>query len=632
MACWDTGCALRIQLSPNVVRVYLSDSTFDTYPEAKVACAKAAVSEGVLDFIKHGNGQTRPLLPTPFSPPASSEQAASIVNARTPLTLQSFYDSLPRPFPEPFETNDAVEINAPGWLNGMIQNARGGKLAITFLFTSDGTPGLHGCVLKLDRPGDYRAYLVDARFPKRSDAKAAVSLQAMSHGVGNYIRAITSDIQEKVTPLMRSFSTNFIYPTLTAELSKIYLELHPHFEFKKERDAFGATLVIELSATPTPEQVRRYTIPTDYRNKADAKAAAICYAAEQGAVEFIRLQGKESPLGYVSPYTLRNYDPEASQKRKHAEGTEEAEQGLPSKKQKKGKKREVESSSTQGESSQATSVGQSQHVRSGGHVPESSGIGFNGGSGAAHHAPHTYGPPLPPTAVHSMSFVPPYGPQPYMAPCHPFDPRFAGGGVGVPAGYHSYGMHQPPLMFAPNPPHSSHVPYHGPPPAWGPSGPPHVGPGTSSYLMPQSSAASTRLEHSDVEPGEVLSSRGSEFSESSSQNSRKSKKRDMRIKITRKSSTPQGIQPVKEEVKDSSIPSEGQDAEPKSHVKKLSDHCGQNGLGTPAFHEEKSENKFKVWIIIGKERFDLPTTYHTAEEGRQRVAKQVLARLRQQKT
>jgi hypothetical protein len=134
-------------------------------------------------------------------------------------------------------------------------------------------------------------------------------------------------------------------------------------------------LVIELSATPTPEQVRRYTIPTDYRNKADAKAAAICYAAEQGAVEFIRLRGKESPLGYVSPYTLRNYDPEASQKRKHAEGTEEDEQRVPSKKQKKGKKREVESSSTQGESSQATSVGQSQHVRSSGHVPESSGIG-----------------------------------------------------------------------------------------------------------------------------------------------------------------------------------------------------------------------------------------------------------------
>ncbi|KAF8840465.1 hypothetical protein BDN67DRAFT_644579 [Paxillus ammoniavirescens] len=649
------GCALRIQLSPNVVRVYLSDSTFDTYPDAKAACAKAAVSEGVLDFIKHGNGQTRPLLPTPFSPSASSGQAASIVNARTPLTLQSFYDSLPRPFPEPFETNDAVEINAPGWLNGMVQNARGGKLAITFLFTSDGTPGLHGCVLKLDRPGDYRAYLVDARFPKRSDAKAAVSLQAMSHGVGNYIRTITSTVQEKVTPLMRSFSTNFIYPTLMAELSKIHLELHPHFEFKKERDAFGATLVVELSATATPEQVRIYTIPTDYRNKADAKVAAICYAAEQGAVEFVRLRGKEPPLGYVSPYTLRNYDPEASQKRKHAEGTEEAEQGPPSKKQKKGKKREVESSSsTQGESSQATSVGQSQHVRSGGHVPESS--GFTGGPGVTHHAPHSYGPP---TAVHSMSFVP-YGPQPYMAPCPPpFDPRFTGGGVGVPAGYHSYGMHQPPLMFAPNPPHPSHIPYSGPPPTWGPSGALHVAPGASSYPVPRSSA-STRLEHSDVEPGEVLSSRGSEFSESSSQNSRKSKKRDMRIKITRKSSTPQGTQPVKEKTKDegtsttntsSSTPSEGRDAEPKSHVKKLTgeqrllgschlglviclhvDHCGQKGLGTPAFHEEKSENKFKVWIIIGKERFDLPTTYHTAEEGRQRVAKQVLAHLRQQKT
>ncbi|KIK81641.1 hypothetical protein PAXRUDRAFT_832706 [Paxillus rubicundulus Ve08.2h10] len=640
------GCALRIQLSPNVVRVHLSDSTFDTYPEAKLACAKAAVSEGVLDFIKHGNGQTRPLLPIPFSPPASSGQATLIVNARTPLTLQSFYDSLPRPFPESFETNDAVEINAPGWLNGMVQSARGGKLAITFLFTSDGTPGLHGCVLKLDRPGEYRAYLVDARFPKRSDAKAAVSLQAMSHGVGNYIRSITSAVQEKVTPLMRSFSTNFIYPTLTAELSKIHLELHPRLEFKKERDAFGASLVVELSATPTPEQVRRYTIPTDYRNKADAKAAAVCYAAEQGAIEFVRLRGKEPPLGYVSPYTLRNYDPEASQKRKRAEGTEEAGQGSPQKKQKKAKKREAESSSTQGESSQATSVGQSQPIRSGGHVPEPSGIGFDAGSGAAHFTPHTYGPPLPPTqaAIHSMSFIPPYGPQPYIAPCPPpFDPRFAGGDVGTPAGYHSYGMHQPPLVFAPNPPHPPHVPYHGPPPAWGPSGQPRVGPGHSSHFVPRSSAVSTRLEHSDVEPGEVLSSRGSEFSESSSQNNRKAKKQGLKIKMKGNNSptTPQGTQPIKEKTKDkgtsttntpSSTPPEGQDGEPSSHVKKLTDHCGQNGLGTPAFHEEKSENKFKVWIIIGKERFDLPTTYRTAEEGRQRVAKQVLARLRQQKT
>ena len=58
-----TGCAFPIQLSQHVARIYLSDPTFDTHLDAKAACAKAAILEGVLDFIKHGNGQTihRPL-------------------------------------------------------------------------------------------------------------------------------------------------------------------------------------------------------------------------------------------------------------------------------------------------------------------------------------------------------------------------------------------------------------------------------------------------------------------------------------------------------------------------------------------------------------------------------------------
>ena len=59
----------------------------------------------------------------------------------TPWTLQTFYDSLPRPFPESFETNNASEINALAWMNNMTQNAKGGKLVLSFFFTSDGPPG-----------------------------------------------------------------------------------------------------------------------------------------------------------------------------------------------------------------------------------------------------------------------------------------------------------------------------------------------------------------------------------------------------------------------------------------------------------------------------------------------------------
>ena len=57
------------------------------------------------------------------------------------------------------------------------------------------------------------------------------------------------------------------------------------------------------------------------------------------------------------------------------------------------------------------------------------------------------------------------------------------------------------------------------------------------------------------------------------------------------------------------------------------DYCALHHYSTPLFHETQSQGRFQVWIVIGKERFDLPTTYETAEEGWQRVAKQVLARL-----
>ena len=63
------------------------------------------------------------------------------VTATTPWTLQTFYDALPRPFPEFLEATDAFEINALGWMNNMMQVARGGKLILSFFFTSDGPPG-----------------------------------------------------------------------------------------------------------------------------------------------------------------------------------------------------------------------------------------------------------------------------------------------------------------------------------------------------------------------------------------------------------------------------------------------------------------------------------------------------------
>lgn len=121
----EYGAALKIQLSKHSFRVYSSDTIFDNLSDAKVACAKIALDEAVLDYIQHGNGQTerhvQDSLPQPDSRPPEV------------LSLQVFYESLPRPFPESLGDRPAAEVNAPGLLNGIVQSARGSKLSATFI-------------------------------------------------------------------------------------------------------------------------------------------------------------------------------------------------------------------------------------------------------------------------------------------------------------------------------------------------------------------------------------------------------------------------------------------------------------------------------------------------------------------
>jgi len=273
--------------------------------------------------------------------------------------------------------------------------------------------------------------------------------------------------------------------------------------------AFGATLVVTLSTLPTPEQIRRYTVPNDYRSKADAKVAVICHAAEQGVVEFVRFQGGTPPDDYISPYTLSTYNPEVSRKRKQPGSAEDAEQ-RPAKK-KKGKRR-AEAPSHGGGScltpggqhlsippssnqihgiSGPGDMGLSQSVPADG-LCDPSQPGFGGGVGSSAAHPAVYG--------HGAS----YNAQMY-APSYPavLDPRFAvGGGLGN-RGYGNgargaYGGSS----------HPGHV-VDAPPLECGPS-----------RAMPGTSARAVRrpAEDAELEPGEVVSCAESEFSVGSSRN------------------------------------------------------------------------------------------------------------------
>ena len=122
--------------------MYSTDLVFDSVFDAKKACSKIALEQGVLDFIKFGNGQTQPAIRVDRHD-ADDDTVDNTADPPLPsaTTLQAFYESLPQPFPEPFGEKSAVEINGPAWLNVAIQAARGGKLTPTFIWVSGGRIG-----------------------------------------------------------------------------------------------------------------------------------------------------------------------------------------------------------------------------------------------------------------------------------------------------------------------------------------------------------------------------------------------------------------------------------------------------------------------------------------------------------
>lgn len=98
------------------------------------------MKEGVLDFIKFGNGQTQPAK----AAADDLEDSGGVVREFTPppppkgLTLQEFFETLPRPFPENIGDMSVNEFNAPAWLNLILQSARGGRLASSYTPIVDG--------------------------------------------------------------------------------------------------------------------------------------------------------------------------------------------------------------------------------------------------------------------------------------------------------------------------------------------------------------------------------------------------------------------------------------------------------------------------------------------------------------
>jgi hypothetical protein len=93
---------------------------------------------------------------------------------------------------------------------------------------------------------------VDAQVSKRTEAKAAVCFLAMSQGLGDYIRAIGTAAQNRVTDDMRTLANERIFPTITSEYHKVKPGMHPIFEYVKERDGKLTLILPALSLNDSP--------------------------------------------------------------------------------------------------------------------------------------------------------------------------------------------------------------------------------------------------------------------------------------------------------------------------------------------------------------------------------------------
>ncbi|KLO11981.1 hypothetical protein SCHPADRAFT_941628 [Schizopora paradoxa] len=723
------GCALSIELSSHVQRVYTVRPTYPDEAAALAACSETALQEGVLDFIKFGNGQTAP---APIPPKEQGQvvptraSSLSIKPGRAgSVTLQEFFESLPKPFPEsrgpPSEGKPAVEINAPGVLNTILQVAKGARFNAFFYNMLDVKSRLHGCVLRLERPSETRSYVVETKFAKRADAKSAVCLLAFSQGIGNYIRQVAASVENKVTPEMRKLANERVLPILGTEYAKVRSGSHPNYEFEHDQGAFGCKLTLQLEPDASEDLTRRWSVPAEYRTKADAKIAAVCQFGRE-AIEFLRFRGGPVPEGHDAFQTYRQQKEKGKEKTGDAsskatdgdpdvksepmdldrEGSVDSSRGMKKSRDDLNKKirptagvasglvrlgvssegptrkrrfDEGSSSRSSGEfrrsgdkptfgrapgmsgtrghsrsqtpsdiSAAATAVierltsgaSSANSYRGPANIPPSSPAGWNGPPipGYPYHHPNAYHPHPPPT-------IQGY-PYPNWATSPP--PHF-----------------QPPptANFPPPPPAPQHwhpppTPSLGPPPPPGPAFAPNEQqspppPPPSHYTNPPVSRQTQQ--HAGAGHGSAMSSRHGDAGRDDVSSRGRGAPTDDRRKRERSPDAYRGEGDANKRRKAVSGGARGRElgedhangngeasrrSPSRTNVELLYDYCKaekMDGTRRPVFSEQKVENSdgtsgHKVWVVMGTQKLELPLVFKTVGEGKERLARQVLQRLK----
>jgi hypothetical protein len=102
---------------------------------AKAACARMALEEGVIDYIKE-KAPARDEVGFVTAFPYDDEPPVS--DYPLPTSTETFLELLPKPLPDGMDGKTVQEINPSVWYNGVIQSGRGSKIEAKFWFFTAG--------------------------------------------------------------------------------------------------------------------------------------------------------------------------------------------------------------------------------------------------------------------------------------------------------------------------------------------------------------------------------------------------------------------------------------------------------------------------------------------------------------
>ncbi|KAK1222261.1 hypothetical protein PQX77_014894 [Marasmius sp. AFHP31] len=308
------GFALFVKLSDISYKIYSTTSECETAVIAQEECARIALAEGLVEFLRSSDG---------FATVSATDNSTPWNDA------EQFYDALGPAFRARFGDQPLAKLQPINWLNTSLKRVKGSRLVHSFqLVRGNGdNRNLLGCILRFERDGETTSYFVEPHFKKEKDARTAVCLQAMSEGAGDYFRSLEAILEASVSGKMKDLAKRIrtaLQPDNPSQPTNRDPTHTYEISFRVDRDAYGATMTVKTD--PHDQDRREYVVSCQYRCESHAEVAVLCVAAREGAIELVKFRGRSIPPGYV-PILAHEATAELSKQEMQLQSVSEVEPG-----------------------------------------------------------------------------------------------------------------------------------------------------------------------------------------------------------------------------------------------------------------------------------------------------------------